>query len=58
MKSKTLGCFCCVTGPISAQAQIGRAGYVPGETLLLNAATDNESGESMRGSKAQFVQVS
>ena len=56
-KSKTLGCFCCVTGPIHAQAKIRKSGYVPGETLLLDADTENQSGVSMRGSKAQFVQV-
>lgn len=58
LKTKTLGCFCCLTGPIVAQARIDRAGYVPGETIVLNADTENESGISMRGSKAQFVQVS
>jgi hypothetical protein len=57
MKSKTLGCFCCTSNPITAHAKIERAGYTPGETILLKADTDNESGISLRGSKAQFIQV-
>ncbi|XP_032792610.2 arrestin domain-containing protein 3 [Daphnia magna] len=57
IKSKTLGLLCCKSGPISAQARIDRAGYVPGETIILQAHTDNESGISMRGSKAQLVQI-
>ncbi|XP_057379789.1 arrestin domain-containing protein 3-like [Daphnia carinata] len=57
IKSKTLGLLCCKSAPISAQAQIERAGYVPGETIILHAHTDNESGISMRGSKAQLVQI-
>ena len=57
MKSKRLGMFCCTTGPITAHAKIERAGYTPGETIVLKADTENDSGISLRGSKAQFVQV-
>ncbi|XP_046457014.1 arrestin domain-containing protein 17-like [Daphnia pulex] len=57
MKSKRLGCFCCTSNPITAHAKIERAGYTPGETILLKADTDNESGISLRGSKAQFIQI-
>jgi hypothetical protein len=57
MKSKRLGMFCCTTGPITAHAKIERAGYTPGETIVLKADTENDSGISLRGSKAQFVQI-
>ena len=51
IRRKTLGCFCCLSGPIIAQARIDRAGYVPSQIIILNADTENESGIYMRGSK-------
>ena len=41
--SKTLCCLCCESGPIQAQVQINRAGYVPGEYIYVNATVDNST---------------
>lgn len=56
-KSKNICCLFCSSGPICAQAQIQRAGYVPGETIFVNADTENNSGKDMQSSRVQLVQV-
>ena len=56
--TKTLGCWCCKSGPITAKAWLSQTGHVPGQTLYLNAEVENCSGKKMRGSRVQLVEVS
>ncbi|KAJ8304579.1 hypothetical protein KUTeg_018162, partial [Tegillarca granosa] len=42
-ESKMICCLCCATGPVTAVFRIDRKGYVPGETILLNAEIQNQS---------------
>ncbi len=56
--TKTLGCWCCKSGPITAKAWLSQTGHVPGQTLYLNAEIENLSRKKMRGSKVQLVEVS
>ena len=56
--SKFLCCLCCKTGPISAIFRIDRTGYVPGDTILLNAEISNNSNRTMNNSKVRLVMVS
>ncbi|CAK8696973.1 unnamed protein product [Clavelina lepadiformis] len=39
--SKTLCCLCCASGPIQAEVHLDRAGYVPGEFIMVNANVEN-----------------
>ena len=39
--SKTLCCLCCASGPIQAEVHLDRAGYVPGEFILVNGSVEN-----------------
>lgn len=55
--SKFLCCLCCKTGPISAIFRIDRTGYVPGDTILLNAEISNNSNRTMNNSKVRLVMV-
>jgi len=56
--TKTLGCWCCKSGPITAKAWLSQTGHVPGQTLYFNAEVENLSGKKMRGSRVQLVEVS
>ena len=55
--SKFLCCLCCKTGPISAVFRIDRSGYVPGDSILLNAEINNNSNRTMNSSKVRLFQV-
>ena len=54
--SKTICCWCCASGPISARVWIDRTGYVPGQLVPFCAQVENRSGRQMLGSKVQLVQ--
>eukprot|EP00092_Neocalanus_flemingeri_P026417 GFUD01028635.1.p1 GENE.GFUD01028635.1~~GFUD01028635.1.p1 ORF type:complete len:421 (+),score=80.89 GFUD01028635.1:75-1265(+) len=53
---KTLCCLCCTTGPISATVKVDRSGYVPGETIFLQALADNKSSRIMTKTVVRLVQ--
>lgn len=55
--SKNLCCLCCKSGPIAAQFHIDRAGYVPGDTVYLNAEINNNSSRRMRASRVKLIMV-
>lgn len=55
--SKTLGLFCCQSGPITAKVWLDRVGYVPGESIPFNAEVENLSRKKMRGSSVQLVEA-
>ncbi|CAH1798042.1 unnamed protein product [Owenia fusiformis] len=54
---KTLCCWCCASGPISATVRIAKQGYVPGEPIYINAKIENNSSRKMRASRVEFKQV-
>lgn len=53
---KTLGCLCCISGPVSATVKVNRSGYVPGETIYLEATADNESDSMIEKTQVKLVQ--
>ncbi|XP_057375199.1 arrestin domain-containing protein 17-like [Daphnia carinata] len=53
---KTLGILCCKSNPIMATFWLDRAGYVPGEKIILNAEVENLTRKRMRGSKIQIIE--
>ncbi|CAH1798041.1 unnamed protein product [Owenia fusiformis] len=53
---KTLCCWCCASGPISATVRIAKQGYVPGEPIYINAKIENNSSRKMRASRVEFKQ--
>ena len=55
--SKFLCCLCCKTGPISALFRVDRSGYVPGDSIILNAEISNNSNRTMNSSKVRLIQV-
>ncbi|XP_046556419.1 arrestin domain-containing protein 3-like [Haliotis rubra] len=52
--SKTLCCWCCASGPISANFIIDRQGYVPGEAIILKAEIDNQSNRRIKSSVCEI----
>ncbi|XP_046337176.2 arrestin domain-containing protein 2-like isoform X1 [Haliotis rufescens] len=56
-KSKTLCCWCCASGPISANFSIDRQGYVPGEAIILKAEIDNQSNRRIKSSSVKMRMV-
>ncbi|ESO88266.1 hypothetical protein LOTGIDRAFT_165704 [Lottia gigantea] len=54
---KTLCCWCCKSGPISAVFRIDRGGYVPGEAITLNVEINNSSNRKVNGSSVNFKMV-
>lgn len=40
---KTFCCFCCKSGPLSASIHIPVSGFVPGQSIPINADIDNGS---------------
>jgi len=54
---KYLCCFCCQTGPITAQVMIPKTGYVPGEVININAKIQNNSAARISSTSAKLLQV-
>ncbi|XP_060600430.1 arrestin domain-containing protein 3-like isoform X2 [Ruditapes philippinarum] len=55
--SKNLCCLCCKSGPISAVFHVDRAGYVPGDTVFLNAEISNNSSRRMCASRVKLIMI-
>ncbi|KAL8563916.1 hypothetical protein ACOMHN_049572 [Nucella lapillus] len=56
MNHKFLCCLCCKSGPITASLRIPRKGYVPGETIPVDAEIENLSGRTMAKTTAKILQ--
>ncbi|CAH1798043.1 unnamed protein product [Owenia fusiformis] len=54
---KTLCCWCCASGPISATFRIAKQGYVPGEPIYINAEIENNASRKMKASRVEFKQI-
>ena len=48
---------CCVSGDVAARFEIARRGYVPGETIHVNAAIRNDSNIKVDGTHVALRQV-
>ena len=53
---KTLGYFCCVTGPISCSVRLAKTGFVEGETVMANVGINNQSNRVMEESTCRLLQ--
>ncbi|XP_072051337.1 arrestin domain-containing protein 3-like [Amphiura filiformis] len=53
---KTVCCLCCATGPIRAEAQTNKSGYVPGETIWVTGMVENNSTREISSITAKLIQ--
>ena len=54
--SKTFGCLCCTSAPLSAMVSLPRTGYVAGENISVTSEIENGSDKTMSCSKAKLIQ--
>ncbi|KAL8565299.1 hypothetical protein ACOMHN_001197 [Nucella lapillus] len=54
-KDKRLCCLCCRSGPITAVLALSQRGFVPGETIHINAEIANTSRRKMAGSSVELL---
>ena len=54
--SKTFGCLCCTSGPLSSTVNIPRQGYAPGEAIPISAEVENLSDKTMSKTQAKLIQ--
>ncbi|KAL4228037.1 hypothetical protein ACF0H5_013475 [Mactra antiquata] len=52
--SKYLCCLCCKSGPISAKCHLNHSGYVPGDTIYINAEIINNSSRRICSSSVKL----
>lgn len=55
-KSKSMGCWCCVSGSMQCDVDIPRSGYVPGESIPLMFVIHNNS-RSLANEVPSFFEV-
>ena len=54
--TKTFGCCCWITDPLSQTVNLPRTGYAPGESIPVNAEIENLSDKEMNKSQAILIQ--
>ena len=54
--TKTFGCLCCTSGPLSSTVNLPRTGYAPGETIPVYAEIENLSDKEMNKTQAILIQ--
>ncbi|CAK8692197.1 unnamed protein product [Clavelina lepadiformis] len=54
--SKHLCCCCCRSGPVEADLQIDKAGFVPGEYVTAHASIENMSNSNMKATTISIMQ--
>jgi len=54
---RSVGCFGMRSGPVFCRADIGRACFLPGESINFNAFVDNKSNKTMRAVRAKLDQI-
>ena len=57
MTSKEICCLCCTQGPLSINFTVEREGYVPGETINIEARFRNETNNEILTSTIELSQV-
>ena len=56
--SKTICCWCCQSGPITAYVWIEKSGYVSGEPILFCGQVENHSRSRLLSTSVQLVEAS
>ena len=54
---KFLGCLCCESGPLTITTSIDRAGYCPGESVMVSVSVENLTNREIRGIRLQLLSV-
>ena len=54
--TKTFGCLCCTSGPLSSTVNLPRTGYAPGESIPVYAEIENLSDKEMNKTQAILIQ--
>ncbi|UYV77049.1 hypothetical protein LAZ67_14003009 [Cordylochernes scorpioides] len=54
---KNLGLPCVSSGPVSCKVRLDRGGYVPGESIILDAVVDNDSNVGIKSTKAMLTET-
>ena len=54
--TKTFGCCCWITDPLSQTVNLPRTGYAPGESIPVNAEIENLSDKEMNKTQAILIQ--
>ncbi|CAL1526418.1 unnamed protein product [Lymnaea stagnalis] len=54
-KVKRLCCLCCTSGPITAELRLSHKGYVPGETIFVNAEISNLSRRKVGSTSVELL---
>ena len=54
--TKTFGCCCWITDPLSQTVNLPRTGYAPGESIPVNAEIENLSDKIMNKTQAILIQ--
>ena len=54
---KTIGTWCCDTGPAYAKLELSRTGYVPGDYIVCNAEINEGTGRGAQWSKLRLMMV-
>lgn len=52
-----LGVACVSSGPVLCRVSLDRGGYVPGETIIINATVYNRSKITVKSTKAALTEV-
>ncbi|KAL7297338.1 hypothetical protein TKK_0009730 [Trichogramma kaykai] len=56
-KSKTFGCFCCVSPPLTVDITLPVRGYVPGQSIPVKVNVENQSGIQVDTIKLKLEKV-
>lgn len=54
--TKTFGCLCCTSGPLTSSVYLPRVGYAPGEGIPVSAEVENLSNKTMNKTQAKLIQ--
>lgn len=55
--SKTFGCLCCISGPLSMMIRLNKTGFCPGELALVEVEVSNTSGTPINALSARIYRV-
>ena len=55
--TKDVCCLCCRSGPITARLRVPRVGFVPGDTVNVEAEVDDNTGRGTNSADIKLVMV-
>ncbi|XP_018024657.1 arrestin domain-containing protein 3-like [Hyalella azteca] len=53
-QEKALCCWCCKSGPLSVMVHLNKTGYVPGESILIDAEIENNTKSKITACRAKL----